>query len=63
VLLIEYAVEPGHRLAPRFVTFGELDAAGRVRRIYSVLAPDKLERVFQGFSGAGFSPWGTGTPS
>ncbi|HTO55409.1 MAG TPA: sigma-70 family RNA polymerase sigma factor [Myxococcota bacterium] len=62
-LLIEYAAEPGDRLAPRFVTFGELDAAGRVRRIYSVLAPDKLERVFQSFRGAGFSPSGTETPS
>jgi hypothetical protein len=62
-MLIEYEVAPGDRLAPRFVTFGELDAAGRVRRIYSVLNPDKLGRVFRTFGGGGFSPSGTETPS
>jgi RNA polymerase sigma-70 factor (ECF subfamily) len=47
-MLIEYSPVTD-RLAPRFVSAGELDAAGRVRRIYAVLAPDKLERVFRGF--------------
>jgi len=37
------------RLAPRFVTTGEFDAAGRVRRIYTVLAPAKIARAFRSF--------------
>jgi len=46
------------RLAPRFATWGEFDAAGRVRRIYTVLAPDKLQRLFRGFSPSGTeTPW------
>jgi len=33
------------RFAPAFVTLGELDEAGRIRRIYTVLAPEKLVRI------------------
>ena len=33
------------RFAPAFVTLGELDEAGRIRRIYTVLAPEKLLRI------------------
>jgi RNA polymerase sigma-70 factor (ECF subfamily) len=33
------------RFAPAFVTLGELDEAGRIRRIYTVLAPKKLFRI------------------
>jgi RNA polymerase sigma-70 factor (ECF subfamily) len=50
--LVEFDPSPHDRLAPRFVTTGELDAAGRVRRIYSVLAPEKLARAFRRFSPA-----------
>jgi RNA polymerase sigma-70 factor (ECF subfamily) len=32
------------RFAPAFITMGELDANGRIRRIYSILAPEKLMR-------------------
>jgi RNA polymerase sigma-70 factor (ECF subfamily) len=32
------------RFAPAFITMGELDAHGRIRRIYSILAPEKLLR-------------------
>jgi RNA polymerase sigma-70 factor (ECF subfamily) len=35
------------RFAPAFITLGELDADGRIRRIYTVLAPDKLARVLK----------------
>jgi len=56
--LVEFEPLPGDRLAPRFVTTGELDAEGRVRRIYTVLAPAKLLRAF-----ARFSPSGTGSPA
>ncbi len=33
------------RFAPAFITLGELDAHGCIRRIYTVLAPDKIRRV------------------
>ncbi len=45
-MLIEYDPGPQDRLAPRFVTTGELDAAGRVLRVYTVLAPAKIARTF-----------------
>jgi RNA polymerase sigma-70 factor (ECF subfamily) len=45
-MVIDYDVLPDDRLAPRFVTLGELDSHGRVRRVYSVLAPDKISRQF-----------------
>ena len=51
---VEFELEVADGLAPRFVTLGELDADGRVRRIYSVLAPAKLRAL---------SPSGTGSPS
>jgi RNA polymerase sigma-70 factor (ECF subfamily) len=35
------------RFAPAFITLGELDEQGRIRRIYTVLAPDKLARVLK----------------
>jgi RNA polymerase sigma-70 factor (ECF subfamily) len=54
--LVEYE-NPGDRLAPRFIVMGEVDATGLVRRIYTVLAPDKIERAFRTFS-----PWDTGSP-
>jgi RNA polymerase sigma factor (sigma-70 family) len=55
---VEFDPPPQDGLAPRFVTLGELDANGRVRRIYTVLAPEKLARVFPPLS-----PSGTGSPS
>jgi RNA polymerase sigma-70 factor (ECF subfamily) len=33
------------RFAPAFVTLGDLDEHGRIRRIYTVLAPEKLSRL------------------
>ncbi len=33
------------RFAPAFITLGELDDDGRIRRIYTVLAPEKLVRL------------------
>ena len=53
-IYVEYDVLPGDRLAPRFTMTGDFDADGKVRRIYSVLAPEKLERL---------SPSGTGSPA
>ncbi|MEX2208704.1 MAG: sigma-70 family RNA polymerase sigma factor [Myxococcota bacterium] len=41
------------RFAPAFITLGELDAHGRIRRIYTLLNPDKIAR---------FIPSGTGAP-
>ena len=52
-IFVEFDERPERRLAPRFAMTGELDANGLVRRIYSVLAPEKLERL---------SPSGTGSP-
>jgi RNA polymerase sigma-70 factor (ECF subfamily) len=43
----------GDRFAPAFITLGELDAQGRIRRIYTVLNPDKIAR---------FIPSGTRAP-
>ena len=44
--ILGYYDEPiADRFAPAFVTIGELDPAGRVRRIYTVLAPEKIERL------------------
>jgi len=51
---VEFDPPPHDGLAPRFLTLGELDAAGRVRRIYTVLAPQKLRAL---------SPSGRGSPS
>jgi RNA polymerase sigma-70 factor (ECF subfamily) len=45
-MVIEYDPVPEDRLAPRFVTTGELDASGRVCRVYTVLAPAKIARAF-----------------
>jgi RNA polymerase sigma-70 factor (ECF subfamily) len=53
-IFVEYGTIPDDNLAPRFAVSGELDRDGRVRRIYSVLAPEKLERL---------SPSGTGSPA
>jgi RNA polymerase sigma-70 factor (ECF subfamily) len=50
-VLIEFDPAPQDRFAPRFATLGEVDAAGRVRRIYTVLAPEKLARLFPGTVG------------
>jgi RNA polymerase sigma-70 factor (ECF subfamily) len=47
-MLVDYGTV-SDRLAPRFVTTGEFDAQGRVRRIYTVLAPAKIARAFRGF--------------
>jgi RNA polymerase sigma-70 factor (ECF subfamily) len=52
-IFVEYTPVPDDKLAPRFAVAGELDRDGRVRRIYTVLAPEKLERL---------SPSGTGSP-
>jgi hypothetical protein len=57
-MLVEFDPRPQDRLAPRFVTLGELDAEGRVRRIYTLLAPEKIDRAFRALS-----PSGTETPS
>lgn len=35
------------RFAPAFVTLGELDDAGLVRRIYTILAPEKIQRLLR----------------
>jgi RNA polymerase sigma-70 factor (ECF subfamily) len=45
------------RFAPAFITLGELDASGRIRRIYTVLAPEKLARLIP----PQLSPSGTGS--
>ncbi len=45
-VLVEFEPPPQDRFAPRFVTLGEIDAAGRVRRIYTLLAPEKIGRAF-----------------
>jgi RNA polymerase sigma-70 factor (ECF subfamily) len=45
VVTMDPASPPG--IARRFVTALELDAAGRIRRIYSVLAPPKLGAIRQ----------------
>ncbi len=42
------------RFAPAFITLGELDEQGRIRRIYSVLNPEKIAR---------FIPSGTRAPA
>lgn len=42
------------RFAPAFITLGELDEHGRIRRIYTLLAPEKISRLI---------PSGTGTPA
>jgi RNA polymerase sigma-70 factor (ECF subfamily) len=57
-MLIDFDPVPDDRFAPRFMTTGELDASGRVRRIYTVLAPDKVARAFRALS-----PSGTESPS
>ena len=44
-IYVEFEPQPESRLAPRFAMTGELDENGLVRRIYSVLAPEKLERL------------------
>ena len=45
-IYVEFEPQPeSRRLAPRFAMTGELDERGLVRRIYSVLAPEKLERL------------------
>jgi RNA polymerase sigma-70 factor (ECF subfamily) len=51
---VEFDAVTSGGLAPRFLTLGELDAQGLVRRIYTVLAPAKLRAL---------SPSGTGSPS
>jgi RNA polymerase sigma-70 factor (ECF subfamily) len=61
-MLVEFDPTPQDRLAPRFVTLGELDAAGRVRRIYTLLAPEKIRRAFRAFAPA-LNPSGTESPS
>jgi RNA polymerase sigma-70 factor (ECF subfamily) len=53
-IFVEFEQPVGDNLAPRFAMTGELDQNGLVRRIYSVLAPAKLERL---------SPSGTGSPA
>jgi RNA polymerase sigma-70 factor (ECF subfamily) len=45
---------PDDRFAPAFLTQAELDASGQVRRIYTLLAPEKLARLI---------PSGTGSPA
>jgi len=40
-----YDPPPNDRFAPVYFTQAELDADGRIRRIYTVLAPDKLARL------------------
>jgi RNA polymerase sigma-70 factor (ECF subfamily) len=47
-MLVDYSPVTD-RLAPRFVTTGEFDPEGRVRRIYTVLAPEKIARAFRSF--------------
>jgi RNA polymerase sigma-70 factor (ECF subfamily) len=61
-MLVEFEPLPQDRLAPRFVTLGEIDASGRVRRIYTLLAPEKIGRAFRVFPPA-LSPSGTEYPS
>ncbi|HXX48589.1 MAG TPA: sigma-70 family RNA polymerase sigma factor [Myxococcota bacterium] len=51
---VEFDAVIADGLAPRFLTLGELDARGLVRRIYTVLAPAKLRAL---------NPSGTGSPS
>ncbi len=48
------------RFAPAFVTLAELDANGLIRRIYSVLAPAKIRKLFADESAA---PAGEAQPS
>lgn len=52
-VVCSYAQPVSDRFAPAFITLGELDAHGRIRRIYTLLNPDKIAR---------FIPSGTGTP-
>ncbi len=40
------------RFAPAFIMLADLDAEGRIRRIYSVLAPEKLARIIPSGTGA-----------
>jgi len=44
------------RFAPAFITLGDLDEHGRIRRIYTVLAPEKLSRLIPSGRGAPESP-------
>jgi RNA polymerase sigma-70 factor (ECF subfamily) len=55
-LFVEFDPLPDDRLAPRFAITGELDRDGRVRRIYTVLAPEKLERLSPSDTGSPASP-------
>jgi RNA polymerase sigma factor (sigma-70 family) len=52
--LASYDRKPDDRFAPAFITLAELDPAGRLRRIYTLLAPEKLARLI---------PSGTGSPA
>jgi RNA polymerase sigma-70 factor, ECF subfamily len=45
------------RFAPAFITIGELDEAGLIRRIYSVLAPEKLLRLIPSGTESPESPY------
>jgi RNA polymerase sigma-70 factor (ECF subfamily) len=57
-VLVEFEPLPQDRLAPRFVTLGELDASGRVRRIYTLLAPEKIGRAFRAVTPRAAQPIG-----
>lgn len=44
-VVCSYEPPVSDRFAPAFITLGELDAHGRIRRIYTVLNPDKIARL------------------
>ncbi|MFI5317795.1 MAG: sigma-70 family RNA polymerase sigma factor [Myxococcota bacterium] len=52
-VVVVFDPPPTDRFAPRYVTIGEAGADGRVRRIYSVLAPEKLDRLLPALSPSG----------
>jgi RNA polymerase sigma-70 factor (ECF subfamily) len=57
-IVIEFEEPVTDRFAPRYVTLGEIGADGLLRRIYTVLAPEKLARVIPALSPSGTeSPW------
>jgi RNA polymerase sigma-70 factor (ECF subfamily) len=55
-IVATYDPPPNDRFAPAFVTMADVDADGRLRRIYAVLAPEKLARLIPSGMGAPASP-------
>ena len=48
--------DPPRGIAPRFVTLGTTDAAGRITRIYTLVAPDKIDALWRTDEGAPANP-------